>query len=78
MNNPIKTSVLVVPSDAVNFTTGRCVGLYIGGAGNVTLIDDSGSAQLFTGLLVGTVYPFACTRVNATGTTATAIRALYN
>lgn len=74
---PVTTSVTVVPSDTVNFTTGRAVGLYIGGAGNVSLVDDSGATVVFTGLLVGTVYHFACTRVNATSTTATNIRALY-
>jgi hypothetical protein len=73
----VTTSVAVTPSDTVNFTTGRAVGLYIGGAGNVVLIDDSGTEQTFTGLLVGHVYDFACTRVNATNTTATNIRALY-
>lgn len=78
MSNIISTSVAVTPSDTVNFATGRAVGLYIGGAGNVVLIDDSGTAQTFTGLLVGHVYPFACTRVNATNTTATNIRALYS
>jgi len=74
---PVTTSVTVTPSDTVNFTTGRAIGLYIGGAGNVSLVDDSGNTVIFVGLLVGTIYPFACTRVNSTSTTATNIRALY-
>lgn len=75
---PVTSSVTVTPSDTVDFTTGRCVGLYIGGAGNVSLVEPSGATVVFTGLLAGTIYPFACTRVNDTDTTATLIRALYN
>lgn len=63
----------VTPSDTVNFTQGIIRGLYIGGAGDVTLIPDSGTAVLFKAVPVGTILPVLCTRVNATATTATNI-----
>lgn len=48
-------------------------GLYIGGAGNLKVDLLDGSTVTFTGLLVGTIYPFTVKRVYATGTTATNI-----
>jgi hypothetical protein len=67
--------VAVTPSDSVNlgFTT---FGLYVGGAGNVTAVMASGEVVLFTAVPAGTLLPIQATRINATGTTATAMVAL--
>lgn len=70
------TAIAVTPSDATDFASGRCDAIYVGGAGNITAIV-GGSAVLFTAVPVGTVLRISATRVNATGTTATAMVALY-
>ena len=69
-------AIAVTPSDATSFTSGACKGIYVGGAGNITAIV-GGVAVLFTAVPVGAILPIAATRVNATGTAATALVALY-
>jgi len=64
----------VTPSDT---TVLNCRALYIGGAGNLSLVfEDGGSAVTVTGVLAGQVYPFRANKVMA-ATTATNIVALY-
>lgn len=66
----------VTPSDSVNFVPGKCKAIYVGGAGNIVAIM-AGSAVTFTAVPVGETLWIAATRVNATGTTATGLVALY-
>lgn len=60
----------ITPSDTVN-----CVamfrGIYVGGAGNIVVVDLSGNVTTFTAVPVGTQLNIAGRRVNATSTTAT-------
>lgn len=65
----------VTPSDTIGFLGGRCSGLYVGVAGDVTAIV-GGQAILFKALPVG-IHRIACSRVNLTATTATNMVALY-
>jgi hypothetical protein len=71
---PATVAVAVTPNDstAVSFA-----GLYVGGAGNVTIeaLNASGAAAnvLFTAVPAGTILPVHCTKVLSTGTTATSI-----
>ena len=58
----------------LSFTTRA---LWIGGAGNVTLIDANNNTTTFSAVPVGTVLPVRASRVKATGTTATLIVALW-
>jgi hypothetical protein len=51
--------------------------LYIGGAGNVTIIDANGNTTTFEAVPVGMILPVRASRVMATGTTATNIVALW-
>lgn len=60
----------VTPSDANDLSTPG-VGLYVGGAGNISAIMEDGTTVTFTAVPVGTVLPFIFKRINATGTTAT-------
>ena len=74
--DPASYAAAVTPSDSTNFAvTARA--LYIGAAGNVTLVLVDGTSVLFTALNAGTILPVRCIRVNATATTASAIVALY-
>ena len=76
MEDGYSRAVAVTPSDATNFAEGTCHAIYVGGAGNITAIVN-GSAVLFTAVPVGATLRIRATRVNATGTTATAMVALY-
>jgi hypothetical protein len=46
-------------------------GIYVGGAGNVSVVMEDGSTVTFTAPPVGTILPIRVKRVRATGTTAT-------
>jgi len=63
-------AIAVTPSDTV---LQAYEGIYIGGAGNLTVIMESGQSALFTAPPVGTLLPIRVKQVMATGTTATAI-----
>lgn len=62
----------ITPHDTNSFTK-PCHGIYVGGAGNITLVDLNGNVVLFTAVAVGFILQVAAKRVNATGTTATAL-----
>lgn len=66
----------VTPSDTTVFNR-ELVGLYIGGSGDVTVIEPvTGLTVVFKNLIAGTILPIRTKRVMATGTTATYIVAL--
>lgn len=71
-----QNAVAVTPHDTNAIAS--CVALYVGGAGNITLrTNDDDSDVLFTGVTAGSILPIRARYVRATGTTATAIVALY-
>lgn len=76
MMTPDNTFRAVTPSDTVNIQGGPARRLYIGGAGDVTAINENGTAVLFKAVPVGTQLNISAVRVNSTGTTATYIVAL--
>lgn len=51
--------------------------LYVGVAGDLGVVGVNGEVVTFKGAAAGSVIPVRCRRVNATGTTATDIVALY-
>lgn len=68
-------AVAVTPHNATMLD--RCSKeLWVGGAGNVTVLMVSGETVTFTSVPAGTRLPIRVQRVNATGTTATNIVAL--
>ena len=70
-------AVAVTPSDSADLARVATKGLFVGGAGNITVdLTDGKTAVLFTGVLAGTFFPVQVKRVRATGTTATNIVAL--
>jgi len=66
----------VTPHATTPIAGGPAKALYIGGAGDVTAINEDGTAITFTAVPAGTILPIQTIRVNAVGTTATAIVAL--
>ena len=73
-NAPYAQCVDVTKSDETVFPVTR--GLYVGGAGNVTVRMTDGANVLFTALAAG-FHPIQCDMVLSTGTAATGIVALY-
>jgi hypothetical protein len=54
-----------------------CVGVYAGGAGNIAAVSLGGVSISFASVPAGTILDATLKRVNATGTTATTLQALY-
>ena len=54
----------------------RCNGIYFGGAGTAVIVKPDATTVAFT-VVAGGIIPIHAIRVNTTGTTATAIVALY-
>lgn len=76
LQDPYNDAAAVTPSDSTPL--GQVTrALYIGGAGNVTLITYAGNTVAFESVPVGTVIQIRTSQVKATGTTATNILALY-
>ncbi|AKA60274.1 hypothetical protein P8625_23 [Verrucomicrobia phage P8625] len=67
----------VTPSDSTDLTYSTCRAIYVGTGGNISLVDGNGATIVFTGVTAGSILPVQTARVNATGTTATSIIALY-
>jgi hypothetical protein len=73
---PARSWRAISPSDTVNMPSG-CRSLYVGGGGNLSLVGDDDNVATFTAVPAGVVLPCGPKRVNATGTSATLLLALY-
>jgi hypothetical protein len=74
---PATRAAVVVPHDS-NAIADTPKGLYVGGAGDIAMRGATGTTdQLWKAVPAGTVLPFRPSHIRATGTTATAILALY-
>ena len=73
--DPARRWVAVTPSDTTHL--GNVRSIYVGGAGDVNVEDETGNAEVFVGVQAGTTLPVEAKRVYATSTTATSIIALY-
>lgn len=79
LSAPVRIADEVTPSDTVDLARGECRGLWIGVVGDLSVVmAGDGETRVFASaeLSVGE-FPFQVLRVNATGTTATSIKALY-
>jgi hypothetical protein len=63
----------VTPSDSADLTIGQSRWIFVGGAGNLTVVDEEGNTVLISTVPAGAQLPIAVTRIKATGTTATLI-----
>lgn len=73
-----KGGVAVVTSDvpAGNLSRGVCQAIYVGVSGNISLFMEDGTSISLLSVPIG-LLPVRALRVNATGTTATNMVALY-
>jgi len=74
-NDPARDAVAVTPSDTGNL--GNVRSLYVGGAGDVSVVTAGGTTTVFSGVPAGGYVLCEVTRVRSTDTTATNIVALY-
>lgn len=72
VGDPFKWAEAVTPSDVTNLVH-PARGLWIGGAGAVSVEMYGGGTMIFSGCPAGVLLPVQVTRVNATGTSATLI-----
>lgn len=75
LDSPAGYAEAVSPSDSVDLAQASRA-LYVGGAGNVTVLTVGGQTVTFTSVLAGSILPVRVVRVNFTGTTASNIVAL--
>lgn len=73
---PSSSAAAITPSDTTVLPGGTTRGIYVGVAGNVVALI-GGTAITFTAVPAGSILPVAATRVNATGTTASGLVALF-
>lgn len=76
---PANEAATITPSDTVDIATGPTRGVYVGVAGDVTAVMAGGSQAtvLFKNVPTGVILPISVKRINATGTTATTMLALF-
>lgn len=70
LHDPFVDGLAITTSDTLDLTY-VTRGIYVGGAGDVTLITQGGTTLTFKAVPVGTVLNVRATRVKATLTTAT-------
>lgn len=71
--SPSASAFAITPSDSVDLTK-AIRGIYIGGAGNLSVILEDDSVEVtLTGVVAGSIYPLRAKRVRSTGTTATSL-----
>jgi hypothetical protein len=85
-NEVANRAVAVTPNDGADLPDGQCVGIWVGGAGTLTvdmplLLNSQAAAGvatvLISGIAAGTLLPISVKRIRLTGTSATLITALY-
>ena len=76
LESPAIGHVAVTPSDSDDLAqTSRS--LYIGTAGNISVVAKDGTDVIYANVPAGTILPVRATRVNSTGTTAGSIVSMY-
>lgn len=68
----------VTPHDSNSSINGQCLGLFVGGAGDVKVTMSDGVDCTFSGVTAGSWMPISAIAVKSTGTTATSIVAILS
>jgi hypothetical protein len=76
LESPATRAAAVTPNDSTDLTN-FARALYVGGAGDVSLITTGGDTVTFAGVAAGTILPVRTARVRDTDTTATSIVAIW-
>lgn len=75
LKSPADNAVAVTPSDSTDLDN-VSRGIWVGGAGDISLITKGGTTLTFVGAVAGTTIPIRASRIRATGTTATGLVAI--
>lgn len=67
----------ITPNDSADLSLGVSRLIRCGGAGDLSVVDLTGTTTVIPSVLAGESLPIEVTRINATGTTATLITVLY-
>lgn len=67
----------VTPSNSVDLPDGPARAIFVGAAGDLSIVTGGGSTVTLVGLSAGQLVPLMAVRVRSTGTTATNIIAFY-
>lgn len=76
LDSPGHRAAAVTPNDSTDLTNAARA-LWVGGAGNLAVVTTGGDTVTLTAATAGSVVPVRVARVLSTGTTATAIVALW-
>jgi hypothetical protein len=76
LSSPGQHAAAVTPDDNTDLATSARA-LWVGTGGNVALVTVGGETVTITSVPSGSILPVRCSRVKATGTTATGIVALW-
>lgn len=76
LDSPANNAASVTPSDSTDLAN-VARALWIGGAGDVSLVTVGGQTVTFAGVPAGAIVPIRTARVRSTSTTATSILALW-
>lgn len=76
VNTKLFSAFTVVPDNTVLLARGPCQALHISVGGTLSVLMEDGTIGTFPAVPVG-IFPIQVQRVNAAGTTATGIVALY-
>ena len=76
LSSPGANAAAITPSDSVDLPiSARAV--YVGSSGNASVVTVGGDTVMFANLANGSILPVRVIRVNATGTTASDLVAIY-
>ena len=75
IQNPAKNAETVVTDTPFSYPS---VGIYVGGAGDVSVTMVGGATVVFVGVAAGSLIPVRATVVTTANTTATSMLALFN
>lgn len=66
----------IVPSDTIDLAVSFRA-IYVGGTGNISIVDVTGVAVTYVGVPTGSIIPMRGKRINVTSTTATNLVGIY-
>lgn len=69
--DPAAELVAANVDDAVDLTNGITRAIWVGSAGNVSVVDAAGNTVTITGIPAGSLLPFQIKRIRSTNTTVT-------
>jgi hypothetical protein len=76
LTTPARDAQAIVPSDTVALTT-MPRAIYVGVTGNLAALMPGGQTVVFQNVAAGTLLPVRAARINATGTTAGGLVAVW-